>query len=733
MNDVSRRSNGARLTLRLRALRRAGRRRPCRGHRRGAARPPHQEPHQAAPARRHRGHRPRRPRPGQRRGAGRLRGRRRRQRRAEHLAAATPTSAREILVEAGIPLVDDVGPEVFAKLQRGRRGPRRRRHALPRRRGRRQGHPSRPPSPSPAAMDEAKAGPRQSSSRRSPPTRWSTSGASATCCSTASASPTSAPRSTGGTSLIVVRGYHYREDLATLRPYIREYRPVLIGVDGGADALLEAGYRPDLIVGDMDSVSDDALTLRRRDRRARLPRRPGARPGAGRSELGSEAVVFPATGTSEDVAMLLADDKGAALIVAVGTHATLVEFLDKGRAGMASTFLTRLRVGSKLVDAKGVSRLYRSRISTLGRCCCSSSARSSPSSSRSPCRPAGDVAQSPARRPLARLRLLADRTLHVIDFRYHLVSIVAIFLALALGIVLGSTTLSDSVSDTLRQQANQAAKTAQQARTQQRQLQDAGQRAGAVRRRHVAADRRRPAQGPVGRDGRGAGRRRRQHRAGQRAGQERRRRRHRTRHLQKKLLDDDQQMHAGRAGHAAQDRRRGVPRRRERLRQGGRGARGRAGHQGPRPLRPRGRRQRRGPQRVQGRPATSPPPASPASTPPSPSWSSPAAPYAYEGGGDDNEALISLAAALDAAGRGTVVGGPVDLRAGGRADRGAARLRGRGARLHVDVVDTPSGQVVDDPGAAERDGRQDRAVRDGRRRERLPALARAHGGEERVT
>lgn len=162
--------------------------------------------------------------------------------------------------------------------------------------------------------------------------------------------------------LIVVRGYHYKEDLATLRPYIREYRPVLIGVDGGADAVLEAGYVPDMIVGDMDSVSDQALTCG-----AEVvvhAYRDGRAPGLERvRSLGVEAVVFPATGTSEDVAMLLADDKGASLIVAVGTHATLVEFLDKGRAGMASTFLTRLRVGGKLVDAKGVSRLYRQRIS----------------------------------------------------------------------------------------------------------------------------------------------------------------------------------------------------------------------------------------------------------------------------------------------------------------------------------------------------------------------------------
>jgi len=163
--------------------------------------------------------------------------------------------------------------------------------------------------------------------------------------------------------LIVVRGYDYREDLAVLRPYIREYRPLLVGVDGGADALLEAGYRPDLVVGDMDSVTDEALRCG-----AEVVVHgyaDGHAPGLPRvQQLGIPAVVFPAAGTSEDVAMLLADEKGAALIVAVGTHATLVEFLDKGRQGMSSTFLTRLRVGGKLVDAKGVSRLYRSRIST---------------------------------------------------------------------------------------------------------------------------------------------------------------------------------------------------------------------------------------------------------------------------------------------------------------------------------------------------------------------------------
>ncbi|GLI31661.1 MULTISPECIES: putative cytokinetic ring protein SteA [Brachybacterium] len=178
--------------------------------------------------------------------------------------------------------------------------------------------------------------------------------------------PEVATRMDGRPVLIVVRGYHYKEDLATLKPFLRENRPVIIGVDGGADAVLEAGFRPDMIIGDMDSVSDRAL--RSGSELVVHAYRDGRAPGMERlAELGlaEGAVSFPASGTSEDIAMLLADEKGASVIVAVGTHGTLEEFLDKGRAGMSSTFLTRLRIGSKLVDAKGVSRLYRQRISTF--------------------------------------------------------------------------------------------------------------------------------------------------------------------------------------------------------------------------------------------------------------------------------------------------------------------------------------------------------------------------------
>ena len=162
--------------------------------------------------------------------------------------------------------------------------------------------------------------------------------------------------------LVVVRGYRYREDLRALRPYIREYRPVLLAVDGGADALLEAGYRPQMIIGDMDSVSDEALGCGAELVVHAYP--DGRAPGLTRLQsLGLDAVPLPAAGTSEDVALLVADACGAILIAVVGTHLTLEEFLDKGRPGMASTFLTHLRVGSKVVNARGVHQLYQSRIS----------------------------------------------------------------------------------------------------------------------------------------------------------------------------------------------------------------------------------------------------------------------------------------------------------------------------------------------------------------------------------
>ena len=161
----------------------------------------------------------------------------------------------------------------------------------------------------------------------------------------------------GRHALVVVRGLDYKEDLRVLRSYIREFRPVLIGVDGGADALLEVGHTPDIILGDFDSVSARGMEVGAEHVHHVHP--DGRNPGFDELQaFGKPYVEFVVEGTSEDAAMLLAYEGGAKLIVAVGTHDTMVEFLDKGRAGMSSTFLTRLRLGPMLVDAKGVARLY---------------------------------------------------------------------------------------------------------------------------------------------------------------------------------------------------------------------------------------------------------------------------------------------------------------------------------------------------------------------------------------
>jgi uncharacterized membrane-anchored protein len=160
--------------------------------------------------------------------------------------------------------------------------------------------------------------------------------------------------------LVVVRGVDHKGDLKALRPYVRDVKPVIVAVDGGADALVEHGFRANMIVGDMDSVSDRTLRMGAELIVHAYP--DGTAPGRERvQELGLPHKVVPAPGTSQDVAMLIAAEKGARLIVSVGSQYNLVEFLDKNRRGMSSTFLTRLRVGEILVDAKGVSRLYRPR------------------------------------------------------------------------------------------------------------------------------------------------------------------------------------------------------------------------------------------------------------------------------------------------------------------------------------------------------------------------------------
>ncbi|WP_026116021.1 putative cytokinetic ring protein SteA [Nocardiopsis kunsanensis] len=279
---------------------------------------------------------------------------------AESISGRHPNQGPELLVAAGVPLIDGVAPEVLTLVREGEHlcleGGSLYRGAELLVRGVRQDTVSVE-----AAMEAARAG---------LATQLEAFAANTTAYLQRERDllldgvgvPTVGTAMEGRHVLIVVRGYRYREELRALRPYIREFRPVIIGVDGGADAVLEAGFRPDVVVGDFDSVSDGALAGD-----AELvvhAYRDGRAPGLARATgLGYRAVVFPLTGTSEDVAMMLADGCGAALIVAVGTHATLEEFLDKGRAGMAGTFLTRLRAGGKLVDAGAVIRLHRPRVS----------------------------------------------------------------------------------------------------------------------------------------------------------------------------------------------------------------------------------------------------------------------------------------------------------------------------------------------------------------------------------
>src|SRR6201994_5130603 len=279
---------------------------------------------------------------------------------AVSMSGRYPNLGPQLLMEAGIPLVDDVGQGVFTRVREG----------MPLRldgdtlyAGEQvvvKGTPQDPESVD-AMMAEARAG--------------IVTQIEAFAANTMEflkrehellvdgvALPDITTRMDGRHVLVVVRGYHYREDLAALRPYIREYKPVMVGVDGGADALLEAGYQPDVIFGDMDSVSDEALCCGAELVVHAYP--DGRAPGLARvRDLGLDAITLPAPGTSEDVALLVADAKGATLIAVVGTHYTLEEFLDKGRPGMSSTFITHLRVGAKLVNARGVHQLYHSRIS----------------------------------------------------------------------------------------------------------------------------------------------------------------------------------------------------------------------------------------------------------------------------------------------------------------------------------------------------------------------------------
>ncbi|GDY33610.1 putative cytokinetic ring protein SteA [Gandjariella thermophila] len=167
--------------------------------------------------------------------------------------------------------------------------------------------------------------------------------------------------------LVVAAGPHVAEELRALRGYLREHRPVLVGVDRGAEILHAAGHKPGLIVGDPDGVPTEILrAAARRGAEVVVPAQPdGHAPGLERvQDLGVAAVTFPASGSAEDLALLLAEAHGASLVVTLGLRAGLREFLDRDRLGEnPSAFLTRLKLGALLVDGSAVATLHRPRVS----------------------------------------------------------------------------------------------------------------------------------------------------------------------------------------------------------------------------------------------------------------------------------------------------------------------------------------------------------------------------------
>jgi len=279
---------------------------------------------------------------------------------APSISGRYPTQGPQLLMDAGIPLVDDVGPDVFDLVKEGQLvrldGETLYQAETVVAKGTRQ-------TPDSVARDMTAAKEGLAEQLKAFVTNtFEYINRDSELLAEGIRMPALRTRLASRHALVVARGYRYHEDLKALRSYIREFKPVIIGVDGGANALIEAGYWPHMIIGDMDSVSDQALTSGAE--LVVVAYMNGHAPGLARvQDLGLKSVTCPAPGTSEDVAILLADEAGANLIVTVGMRFGLVEFLDKGRSGMASAVLTRIRVGDKIVDAKGVSRLYQSRIS----------------------------------------------------------------------------------------------------------------------------------------------------------------------------------------------------------------------------------------------------------------------------------------------------------------------------------------------------------------------------------
>jgi uncharacterized membrane-anchored protein len=275
---------------------------------------------------------------------------------APSISGRYPNLGPEIIVAAGIPLLDRVGSEALVGLVDGERlrldGDTLYRDETPVARG-----DLLTPERVEAAMERARDG-LTFQLRAFAANATEHLAAERDLLLDGSGVPEVRTRFDGRPAVVVVGGSDWEADLVGLRGYIRETDPVLVGVDTGADALLELDYTPDLVIGDLTEVSDTALTCGAEV--VLHVSRGGHAPAAERlADLGVESVAFVAGGTGQDLALLLADSAGASAIVLTGAHTTLREFIDHSRDEMPGTFLTRLRVGAKLVDARAVAAVYR--------------------------------------------------------------------------------------------------------------------------------------------------------------------------------------------------------------------------------------------------------------------------------------------------------------------------------------------------------------------------------------
>ena len=181
-------------------------------------------------------------------------------------------------------------------------------------------------------------------------------------------SPRLASRVEGRPAVVVVAGPDLAEELRGLRPWLREQHPVLIAVDTAADTLLAAGRQPDVVVLSSPHQGEERVSAKvlrgARDVVVVVDRGDGKTPLDALERLNVRPMRFETGALPEDAALMLASVSLASLVVGAGVHASLDDFLDRQRTGLASTYLTRLRLGPQLVDARAVPVLYSGRVRT---------------------------------------------------------------------------------------------------------------------------------------------------------------------------------------------------------------------------------------------------------------------------------------------------------------------------------------------------------------------------------